>query len=141
MAKAFPSLDPIGTLVESYLLGVLRALSEIVQSSLRHLEIDLTWSLTIAYHAMIRAGRALMYSRGYLPTVNQAHKTIVEFTKLLLGEEYHGIVAKFNRLRRKRHNFIYDSQNHTSYQEAQQALKAAKSLIERIAILINKDKR
>lgn len=30
--------------------------------------IDRTWSFTIAYHAMIRAGRAFMYSRGYLPT-------------------------------------------------------------------------
>ena len=29
-----------------------------------NLGIDLTWSLAIAYHAMIRAGRALMYSKG-----------------------------------------------------------------------------
>jgi len=26
--------------------------------------IDLTWAFTIAYHAMIRASRALMYSKG-----------------------------------------------------------------------------
>jgi len=29
-----------------------------------NLSIDLTWSFAIAYHSMIRAGKALMYSRG-----------------------------------------------------------------------------
>jgi len=38
---------------------------------------------------MIRAGRALMYSKGYLPTTKRSHKTIIEFTKLLLGHEYY----------------------------------------------------
>src|SRR3990167_3862129 len=77
-----------------------------------NLKIDLTWALAIAYHAMIRAGRALMYSKGYLPTTKRTHKTIVEFTKLILGHEYGVLVSKFNRLRRKRHDFIYDSKNH-----------------------------
>ncbi|MEW6026126.1 MAG: hypothetical protein AB1599_02375 [Planctomycetota bacterium] len=52
------------------------------------LEIDLTWAFAVAYHAMIRAGRALMFSRGFLPAPRQTHKTIVEFTKLILGGEY-----------------------------------------------------
>ena len=50
-----------------------------------NLKIDLTWSFAIAYHSMIRASKALMYSRGYLPTAKHSHKTIVEFTKLVLG--------------------------------------------------------
>jgi len=44
--------------------------------------IDLTWSFAIAYHAMMRAGRALMFSQGYLPTTKSSHKTIMEFTRL-----------------------------------------------------------
>jgi uncharacterized protein (UPF0332 family) len=31
-----------------------------------NLSIDLTWAFAIAYHAMMRASRALMYSKGYL---------------------------------------------------------------------------
>ena len=65
-----------------------------------NLKIDLTWSSAIAYHAMIRAGRALMYSKGYLPTAKHSHKTIVEFTRLTLGDEYHSLVGKFNRFAR-----------------------------------------
>lgn len=63
-----------------------------------NLEIDLTWSLTIAYHSMIRAGRALMYSKGYLPTAKNSHKTIVEFTRLTLSDEYQDLIGKFNRI-------------------------------------------
>ncbi|MFH1772299.1 MAG: HEPN domain-containing protein [Candidatus Omnitrophota bacterium] len=104
-----------------------------------NLNIDLTWSLAIAYHAIIRAGKALMYSKGYLPTVNRSHKTIVEFTKVLLGDEYHDLVAKFNRLRRKRHDFIYDSQNHVTHQEAKSSLETAQKLIDRIINLVREE--
>ena len=104
-----------------------------------NLKIDLTWSVAITYHSMIRAGKALMYSKGYLPTTKRSHKTIVEFTKLLLGEEYHSLVGKFNRLRRKRHDFIYDSKNHTTYQEAKSSLKTARRLIDKIAAIVKEE--
>ena len=101
-----------------------------------NLTIDTTWALTIAYHAMIRAGRALMYAQGYLPTTNQSQKTIVEFTNISLGSDYHELVAKFNRLRRRRHGFIYDSKNHVNAEEAKSALETAKKLIDQITSLI-----
>lgn len=101
-----------------------------------NLKIDLTWALAIAYHAMIRAGRALMYSKGYLPTTKRAHKTIVEFTKLILGHEYDALVSRFNRLRRKRHDFIYDSKNHITYSEAKSSLDTARKLVEKIINLV-----
>lgn len=101
-----------------------------------NLKIDLTWSLAIAYHAMIRAGRALMYSKGYLPTTKRAHKTIVEFTKLIPGHEYDSLVSRFNRLRRKRHDFIYHSKNHITHSEAKSSLDTAKGLIDKIVDLI-----
>ena len=100
------------------------------------IRVDLTWSLAIAYHSMIRAGKALMYSKGYLPTAKRSHKTIVEFTKLILGDEYHVLVSKFNRMRRKRHDFIYDSKNHITYPEVKSSLETAKKFIGEIIILV-----
>lgn len=113
-----------------------RALKDL-KTAEANLKIDLTWSLTIAYHAMIRAGRALMYSNGYLPTAKRTHKTIVEFTKLILGYDYGALVSKFNRLRRKRHDFIYDSKNHITHSEAKSSLDTAKMLIDKIVDLVN----
>ncbi|MDP3012394.1 MAG: hypothetical protein Q8N27_06715 [Candidatus Hydromicrobium sp.] len=104
-----------------------------------NLKIDLTWSFTIAYHAMIRAGRVLMYSKGYLPTVKNSHKTIIDFTKLILGNEYQNLTNRFNRMRKRRHDFIYDSKNNITYKEAKASLDAAKSLISKIEDLIKEE--
>jgi uncharacterized protein (UPF0332 family) len=104
------------------------------------LSIDITWSFAIAYHAMLRASRALMYSRGYLPTAKDSHKTIIEFTKLILGEQYENLMLRFNRMRRKRHDFIYDAQNHTTSSEAKSAIQTAKQLIDRIISLVREAK-
>ena len=107
-----------------------------LETARANLKIDATWALTIAYHAMIRAGRALMYAQGYLPTEDQTHKTIVEFTKIKLGSDFHELMAKFNRLRRRRHHFIYDSENHVNTEEAQLALDTAHKLIDKIKAIV-----
>lgn len=105
-----------------------------------NLKIDLTWLITIAYHAMIRVGRALMYSKGYLPTVKNSHKTIVEFTKLTLGNEYHNLTSRFNRMRRRRHDFIYNSKNHLTINEAKTSLRVAEKLINTISDLVEQER-
>ena len=121
-------------------------ISQQIRRSLRDLDtakanlrIDLTWSYTISYHAMIRAGRALMFSKGYLPTMKNSHKTIVEFTRIILGDKYKDITSSFNRMRRRRHDFIYDSKNHITNKEASSSIEAAEELINEIKISISKD--
>jgi len=104
-----------------------------------NLSIDLTWAFAIAYHAMIRASRSLMYSKGYLPTINKSHKTIVEFTKLIIGKDYENLINRFNRMRRQRHDFIYDSKNHITSHEARLSIETAKKLIEEIITLVKKE--
>jgi uncharacterized protein (UPF0332 family) len=104
------------------------------------INIDLTWSFTIAYHAIMRAGRALMFSQGYLPTTKNSHKTIIEFMRLTLGEESQSLLLRFNRMRRKRHDFIYDSQNHTTESEGRSAIKTAREFINKIVALAAEEK-
>lgn len=105
------------------------------------LGIDRTWCFTIAYHATIRACRALMYSRGFLPTAKNSHKTVLEFTRALFGDEPGQLLLRLDRMRRKRHDFIYEAENHTSESEARTALATAQALIERILILVSREKR
>ncbi len=110
-----------------------------IKAAEANLNIDLTWSFTIAYHAMIRAGRVRMFAKGYLPTVKNSHKTIVEFVKLTFGKEYQELTSKFNRMRRRRHDFIYESKNHLNITEAKSSIEDAKKLIDRIKGLIKKE--
>ena len=80
-----------------------------------------------------------MFSKGYLPTAKNSHKTIVECTKLILGDEYQSLISRFNRMRRRRHDFIYDSNNHITSQEARSSLEAAKKLIKKIIALVKQE--
>ncbi|MDO8488951.1 MAG: HEPN domain-containing protein [Candidatus Omnitrophota bacterium] len=104
-----------------------------------NLSIDLTWAFAIAYHAMMRASKALMYSKGYLPTARKSHKTIVEITRLILGQEYDSIINRFSRMRRRRHDFIYDSKNHITTHEAKSSIETAEKLIDEIMVLVRKE--
>lgn len=103
------------------------------------LMVDPTWAFAITYHAMIRASKALMFAKGYLPTVKRSHKTIVEFARLILGDEYGNLIGRFNRMRRKRHDFIYDSVNDITTNEVKSSIETAEKLISEINNIIIKE--
>ena len=90
---------------------------------------DPEWAAAIAYQAMLRAGRALLYAYGYLPADGQQHKTVVEAIGIILGQDFYGIVKQFDKLRRKRNVFFYDSLDTSNIAEAKKAGKAAIQLI------------
>lgn len=55
-------------------------------------------------------------------------KTVVEITGRILGQEFNIIVKQFNRLRKKRNVFFYDSEDAHNLTEAKKAIEAAKKL-------------
>src|SRR3990167_1656219 len=90
---------------------------------------DSEWGATIAYHAMLRAGRAFLFSKGYLPADGGQHRTVVELTHELLGTNYALLVQKFEKLRRRRNTFFYESDPFGTSTDAENALKTATQLI------------
>lgn len=92
-------------------------------------EQDPSWAATMAYQAMLRAGRALLFSKGYLPADGAQHRTVVELTHQLLGHAYAVLVGKFEQMRRKRHLFFYEAELVGTLTEAVSALKAASQLL------------
>jgi len=93
---------------------------------------DPEWASTIAYHAMIRTGRALIFANGYLPTDGQQHKTVVEITGKFLGNDLSSLIRQFNKLRKKRNSFFYESEDANNFTEAKIAVNTAKKLISAI---------
>lgn len=108
-------------------------------TSKANLNIDQEWAYTIAYHAVLRAGRALMMSCGYRPKGRNQHKTIVQFTRVILGNKMSELVRKFDRMRRKRHDFIYEPDKPIPRQEAEKALEDSEELVKKIWLFV-KDK-
>jgi uncharacterized protein (UPF0332 family) len=63
----------------------------------------------------------------------------MEFTRLTLGEDYRDLLLRFDRMRRKRHDFIYDSQNHMTVSDVKSAIKTAGDFIEKITAIITEE--
>lgn len=73
-----------------------------------NITIDEGIAYSVAYLAMLRAGRAFMLLKGYRPADGYQHKTVVEFMSHVFPEEYKNIMERFDRMRRKRNIFTYE---------------------------------
>jgi len=94
---------------------------------------DRDWAYTIAYNAILQAGRALMFSKGYRPDGANQHISVVKFAELFLDRSDTII---FDRMRRKRHSSVYDMAGSISETEAESAISHAEILIRKIETLL-----
>jgi uncharacterized protein (UPF0332 family) len=84
------------------------------------------WSLAISYNAMLQAGRALMFEKGYRPSSTEGHVAVVKFLGAALGKEASDrMVLVLNRMRKKRHRIVYEEMDIVSKEEAGQSVKWA----------------
>ncbi|MDD4900880.1 MAG: HEPN domain-containing protein [Patescibacteria group bacterium] len=106
-----------------------------------NLKIDSEASYNYAYLAMLRSGRAIMFSFGFRPIDGQQHKTVVSFAEAVLGKEFSELAAAFDRMRKFRNRFTYDEPGIlVSLAQTEQSLKNAKQFVERATNFIkNKD--
>lgn len=86
----------------------------------------------LAYMAMLKAGRAIMLLKGYLPDDGGQHKTVVELTSFMLGDKYRDLTDQFERMRRKRNKMTYEAGELISKQEAHKAFSSALGLVEQV---------
>jgi uncharacterized protein (UPF0332 family) len=99
---------------------------------------DQDWAFSIAYNSMLQAARALMFSKGYRPSGEAQHISVVKFVEALLREEFKDMVVAFDRMRRKRHIAIYDKAGSISEVEAGNAIKWAREFLQEVEkILVN----
>lgn len=117
--------------------NIMRAQKDLITAKAT-IEIDEEWAYTIAYHAMLRAGRALMFFKGYRPKGKNQHKTVVDFSEEMLGEEFRNLTERFNRMRIKRHDFIYEPERPIPRTEVVKSLESAGKFVKEIMDNIQK---
>lgn len=99
---------------------------------------DYDWSFSIAYNAMLQAGRSLMFSKGYIPKGEYRHVSVIEFVKKHFGNEFADrVLFIFNKIRKKRHIVVYEQVNIVSEEEAKNALETAELFVEKVKKLIS----
>lgn len=108
-------------------------------ASKANLKIDEGIAYTVAYLAMLRAGRSFMLLRGFRPSNGYQHKTVVQFVNEALGKEYAEIIERFDRMRRKRNIFTYEIDITISHTEAVEALHTAEEFVRLIIGIARKE--
>ena len=104
-----------------------------------NLKIDTEAAFNYAYLAMLRTGRALMFSFGCRPVDGQQHKTVVLFSEAILGKDFPNLIVKFDRMRKFRNKFTYEEPGIlVSRQETEKSLDSAKQFVRETAELIRK---
>lgn len=97
------------------------------------IEHNFDWAFSIAYNAMLQAGRALMFLDGFRPKGDSKHVSVINFVKKRYKEEFsHEILAMFDKLRKMRHLAVYEAVNTIGENEAQNAVKVAQEFIRRV---------
>lgn len=117
---------------------ILRAHKDL-RTSKANLDIDEGIAYTIAYLAMLHAGRALMLLKGFRPSDGYQHKTVVEFVAYLIGKGFRTIVERFDKMRKKRNVFTYEIDISISKTEANNALHTAERFVDLIKDVIRKE--
>lgn len=102
-------------LLDEGLVEEFESTPELVEQTLHSAEKDLEtaksvlgtgnfdWTMVIAYNAMLQAGRALMFSRGYRPKGQYKHLAVVRFAAGEMPLETLALVRLFDKMRVRRH--------------------------------------
>lgn len=63
---------------------------------------------TLFYDCMLHSGLACMSVLGYSPNHHGKHKTVILFMEQVLGRKSIDLIEFYDRMRRKRHQFLYE---------------------------------
>lgn len=96
------------------------------------LPIDVEAAYLSAYNSMMKLGRVLVFLNGFKPTDKQQHKTVVEVSSRILGENFESLTMTFDQMRRKRNQFTYDISKPLSESEVKNAIKTAYDFFESV---------
>ena len=90
---------------------------------------DTDWGFAVAYNAVLQAGRAFMFARGYRPATAEGHKNTFAFLLAAMDPEYEELITYFDRMRNKRNQAIYSMAGRVAETEARNLLKQAGSFV------------
>ncbi len=101
-----------------------------LESAGKAIAFDEEAALQLAYEAMLKASLGFMFSHGSRPrSLPGHHIAIIEFVKARIDRKHAGIIAVFDRMRRKRNLALYDDRGFISKQDAELAISTASSFV------------
>jgi uncharacterized protein (UPF0332 family) len=100
------------------------------------------WALAVSYNAMLTAGRALMFYKGFRPSSTEGHLAVVKFLNVVLKNEAGSrMVLVMNGMRKKRHRIVYEEMDVISKSEAHQAIIWAEEFVDVVTEIVHEASR
>jgi hypothetical protein len=87
------------------------------------------WAETMLYEAGLRAARVIVMAAGYRIAADRGHVTALDAADALTASRHHRIFVRLHRLRRWRHEFMYQTAPDPGTQELEQARSDVEKLI------------
>ncbi len=106
-------------------------------ASEKNLSIDEEACYTLAYNAMLKTARALVFLQNHRPSDGRQHVTTVDVARKILGKEFSELINRFDKMRRKRNQFTYDPMLPLSMTEAKNALNTAGQFQSKVRKFLN----
>jgi len=94
------------------------------------------WAYAIAYNAMLQAGRAFMFEKGYRSRGEGHHLTVIKFLRAGLDPKFASTISVMDRMRRKRNRSMYDTVGAISLKEAGEAVETARDFVEEVCRML-----
>jgi len=118
--------------------ALLLSASKNIAASEKNISIDEEACYTLAYTAMIKIARAVIFLHGYRPSDGQQHRTTIEAAGKILGSGFEDLIVIFDKMRKKRNQFTYEPMLPLSLTEAKNALKTAGIFHKKVKSFLNK---
>jgi uncharacterized protein (UPF0332 family) len=102
---------------------------EDLKSAERNMPFDEPGAMDFIYKAMFHAGNALIRSYGFRPGGTRQHQGVIQAVERILGSEYHTLVLKFDKLRKRRNEFEYQGIFTMGREELRGSIDQAQQLV------------
>ena len=118
--------------------GLLKDALKDIQEARLTIKIGERGPFLLAYQAMLKAGRSLLFLEGLRPVDGAQHKTVVQASEFFLGEPFKTLAQQFETMRRKRNELIYEFGGLLSHSEVEASLKDAEKWIQAVVEKVQK---
>jgi uncharacterized protein (UPF0332 family) len=96
------------------------------------------WAHNAAYNAMLQAGRALMFSKGYRPMSSEHHLAVVSFVQAVYPTKFSPeVLQAFSKARLRRSESLYDRAGSISETQGRSLVEKAEIFVTNAQEILN----
>ena len=95
------------------------------------------WAHNAGYNAMLQAGRALMFSKGYRPKSAEHHLAVISFIEVVYAAKIPvEVLQAFDKARKRRNESLYDKADTISESQARNLIDKAEIFVKKVQDLL-----